>query len=123
MLVIGGTVVVKFATSVQPSGESSAGLCMTTAVTRAQAAGLAASLRESGWDVVTDCGRMEGAEDPCDAVLFQDLTFAVIFLTRGAWLLGDIESEDAAAFAAAVKVIMGLLETRFGWVLTQPLEE
>lgn len=112
---------VRFAASVQPAGESSAGVCMSTEVTRAQAAGLADSLRESGWDVEASCGRLEGAEDECDAVVFQEMTLGVVLFTRGAWVMGDL-SGGPEDFAAALSRLMHLLEERFGWVAEPPSE-
>jgi len=93
---------------------------MSTEVTRAQAGGLAASLRQSGWDVEASCGRLEGAEDSCDAVLFQELTLAVVFFTRAAWVMGALASGDSADSAAALSRLMLLLEERFGWMVETP---
>jgi len=63
---------------------------------------------------------MEGAQDPCDAVIFQEVTLAVLFFTRGAWVMGDLASGAPALVAAALSRLMDLLEERFGWVVEPP---
>ena len=108
---------VSFAAPVQRAGASGAGLCRASEVTAAQAEELAEACRAAGWDVLTDRGYLQDADDPCDAVLFQGFTFAVLLFTEGAWVTGDLDEGDGPDFAAATGLVLRLLEERFGWVL------
>lgn len=108
---------VRFAAPAGPPGMTGTGECRSTEVTRGQAEVLAAHLRELGWDVTTSCGLIEGADEPCDSVLFQDQVLGVVLFTRGCWVMGEIAPDGVAAFTSAVSVLTPLLEERFGWVM------